>query len=354
MKKLFGLLTCMILFVAVTCENEPLEGDFVSENQLSCQTASVNTADAALAFSAATEDNYTQLCTAYKSALLAQIESCGDLNGSLQLTIDTLGNCNDATANNCDGATQAVMSAAAAFENATSDNYTSLCNVYKATLENQIVQCGDDDGSIQSIIDNLGDCSNSTQDNNLTLTLNGVEPLDAGLVYEAWLMVNGDAISIGRFNTTSSNFTTGFSVATDILQDATSLVLSLEESVNDDPAPSNTKLLRGDFIGTSADLTFGAVTGLEIDPDEEYMIFGNTITPTDGTTDIFGEDENYGFWFQSSISSGLNDLPELNSGWKYEGWVVFNQDTPLSTGQFTDAFGPDESSFYSGTFPGNP
>lgn len=38
--------------------------------------------------------------------------------------------------------------------------YTQYCNAYKTALQNQIVQCEDDDGSIQDIIDGLGDCSN--------------------------------------------------------------------------------------------------------------------------------------------------------------------------------------------------
>ena len=93
MKKLFGLLTCMILFVAVTCENEPLEGDFVTGNQLACETAILNSADAALAFAGVTDDNYTQLCTTYKSALIIQIETCGDNDGSLQAAVNSLGDC---------------------------------------------------------------------------------------------------------------------------------------------------------------------------------------------------------------------------------------------------------------------
>ena len=36
--------------------------------------------------------------------------------------------------------------------------YTDLCNTYKNSLINRINACGDDSGSLQSIIDSLGDC----------------------------------------------------------------------------------------------------------------------------------------------------------------------------------------------------
>ena len=38
-------------------------------------------------------------------------------------------------------------------------NFTTVCNSYKGMLEKQIIACGDADGSIQAIIDSLGDCA---------------------------------------------------------------------------------------------------------------------------------------------------------------------------------------------------
>ena len=93
MKKIGFLLSLLVLLSAFTCENEPLEGDFVSEEDMSCAEASQATATAATAFIAATDDNYTELCTAYKEALENQIAACGDDTGNLQLAIDALGNC---------------------------------------------------------------------------------------------------------------------------------------------------------------------------------------------------------------------------------------------------------------------
>ena len=39
------------------------------------------------------------------------------------------------------------------------DTNESLCNGYKLALENQIAECGDIDGNLQALIDDLGDCS---------------------------------------------------------------------------------------------------------------------------------------------------------------------------------------------------
>src|SRR5690606_5825744 len=93
MKKLSLLLSVFILLTAFTCENEPLEGDFVTdEPNVTCEQALMNTATAALNFVSATESNYNQLCVAYRNALEDQIDACGDTDGSLQAAIDSL-NC---------------------------------------------------------------------------------------------------------------------------------------------------------------------------------------------------------------------------------------------------------------------
>lgn len=60
---------------------------------LSCEEASLATMEAAFAFSNATDQNLEQLCTAYKNALAAQIDVCGDANGELQDLIESLGDC---------------------------------------------------------------------------------------------------------------------------------------------------------------------------------------------------------------------------------------------------------------------
>ncbi|MEY8847769.1 hypothetical protein AB9K26_03085 [Psychroserpens sp. XS_ASV72] len=170
MKKLSLLFTLLVLLTAFTCENEPLEGDFNLPNETTCAEAALNTQNAALAFLNVTEDNYTQLCTAYRNALQVQIQFCGDPNGTLQAQIESLGNCNDGTEpDDCATAVQASNAAETAFNNASADTYTQLCNAYKIALENQIAACGDD-GQIQSIINGLGDCTQASASGTLSVS----------------------------------------------------------------------------------------------------------------------------------------------------------------------------------------
>nr|WP_321222698.1 hypothetical protein [uncultured Psychroserpens sp.] len=93
MKKIFTLLICTVLLTIVSCEDEPLEGDFVTGGAVTCETAIANTAQAALNFISVNDDNYTQLCVAYRNALEAQILACGDTDGSLQIALNALGDC---------------------------------------------------------------------------------------------------------------------------------------------------------------------------------------------------------------------------------------------------------------------
>ena len=167
MKKILALCSFMVLFMAITCEDEPL--DFEDEIT-SCQEATTNTINAATAFTGATEENFNQLCVAYKNALQSQIAACGDSTGSLQTSIDSLA-CEETQPTDCETATSAVTSAQATFENATDETYTVFCMAYKAALESKIEHCGDEDSSIQAIVDELGDCTNDTVVSNGEITL---------------------------------------------------------------------------------------------------------------------------------------------------------------------------------------
>lgn len=208
------------------------------------------------------------------------------------------------------------------------------------------------------IVSLLTSCSESEDsinesDGMLKVNLNGIKPLNEGLIYEGWIIVDSKPISLGRFNPTSTTTEQTFSISSANSASATSFILSIEEENNQNLVPSATKILIGDFIEGIANLSFENAVGFIIDPSIEYNLHCNTITPTDGTTDPRGSDEQYGIWFQNSLGPGLYNIPVLNEGWKYEGWVVFNGTIPLSTGKFTSYQGPDESSYYSGTFPGN-
>lgn len=197
----------------------------------------------------------------------------------------------------------------------------------------------------------------------LGLEFSGVEPLTNGYHYEGWAIIDGEAISTGKFNVDASGnivTTDGVEIPngefeTDMdLSNATAIVISIEPSGDTDDIPSSTKFLAGDVIDDGADLTVGATQALG---DDYTNAAGKYIlaTPTDGP----GTNELSGVWFLD-ITSGLPEvgltLPTLPEGWKYEGWAVINGE-PVTTGTFTAVDMADDAAPYSGTqagpdFPG--
>ena len=182
-------------------------------------------------------------------------------------------------------------------------------------------------------------CSKDNDDTvklaSLTLNLNGLESLGDNFVYEGWIIVNGNPVSTGTF--TSVSFPQTFMVDATQLEMATKFVLSIEPAVDADPNPSESKIMAGDFSGNLANVNsnntvgdFGSVSG-------KYIL----ATPTDGSDN----NELSGVWFLD-LSSGSPevglDLPDLPSGWKYEGWSVIGG-MAVSTGKFENANGFDDN-----------
>lgn len=68
---------------------------FVIGNESACleATQQVNIARNAFNLTDVTMPDYTELCNAYKTALITKIDICGDADGSQQLIIDSLGTC---------------------------------------------------------------------------------------------------------------------------------------------------------------------------------------------------------------------------------------------------------------------
>ncbi|MCF6131714.1 hypothetical protein [Flavobacterium wongokense] len=87
MKKLQLITSIMLLAIlSFSCSSSS------DDSPNNCEDATAATATAAQAFANATNENYAQLCAAYKDALQDQIASCGDPNGDLQDLVDGL-NC---------------------------------------------------------------------------------------------------------------------------------------------------------------------------------------------------------------------------------------------------------------------
>jgi len=182
MKKVHYLFIAFIsvFFIISSCDDEPLEGVFSetgdgspigtpdSDSEL-CLEAFETLQSLQVAFANANEDTFSNACTTYQMALEATIELCGD-SGNLQSMLSGLGDCTEA-----DPCFQAEVNSDAALNalnNATSDNEEELCINYSIALENQIMVCGDDDGSIQLLIDNLncgGDCALAREESSMAV-----------------------------------------------------------------------------------------------------------------------------------------------------------------------------------------
>lgn len=178
----------------------------------------------------------------------------------------------------------------------------------------------------------------------ITLNITGLEDLGADFVYEGWLIVNGVPVSTGTFTVDGSGnlSVTKFELDATDVDNATTFVLSIEPANDPDPAPAATKILAGDFSGTSASVTTGLVGDFSTSSGKYILA-----TPTDGAE----TNENSGIWFldlaTGSPTVGL-DLPVLPEGWKYEGWVVISGQ-PVTTGTFTNTMATDEADPYSGS-----
>lgn len=188
---------------------------------------------------------------------------------------------------------------------------------------------------------------------NLTLNISGLENLGADYEYEGWIIVNGAAITTGKFTVddngalSKSTFTLNY----EDLSAASTFVLTIEPVVGDVPAPSDVHILAGDFSGNTGELSIshGAALGNDFSTSSGKYILA---TPTNGENN----NENSGIWFLEITSSGPGvglNLPVLPAGWKYEGWAVTNG-VPVTSGKFTSVTGVDEFNGFSGTMSGPP
>ncbi len=215
------------------------------------------------------------------------------------------------------------------------------------------ISCGDDDGS-------------GTATSAINPYFENLTPLGSDYVYEAWMIVDGAPVAIGRFNVDDKSVPTKsqFLAPKKDIENATAFVVTIEpgdEEGSDLETPSTTKILAGSFDGDTANLTatndnalvqgFGSLSG-------QYLL----ATPTDGDN---AADELSGIWFLDNSGANLEPsltLPGLSDGWRYEGWVVMEDANgnavPVSTGKFSDPAKADSGNPYSETvamappFPG--
>lgn len=165
----------------LTCDtdiNDPVISAIVSgfsdcnDSSNNCDTATAAAISAQTAFANATPENEVALCNAYRVALEAQIAACGDADGSLQTTINGLSCVNAACAN-------AIATSEEAFtifdmvDVTDQAAFTEACGNYSFALQEQIVACGDSNGNLQAIVDELGDCSPPEQPGPVRMNIDG-------------------------------------------------------------------------------------------------------------------------------------------------------------------------------------
>ncbi len=171
----------------------------------------------------------------------------------------------------------------------------------------------------------------------LRLNVTGLEDLGATAVYEGWLMVNGAPVSTGRFSVNAQGVLskTSFDVLRSQADAATAFILTIEPAVGDVAAPADTHLIAGSFDAnrSSASLSIAHPAALG---DNFGTAMGEFILATPSSATMV--DDGQGLWFlcmneNGGMEASLN-LPDLPSGWAYEGWVVVDG-VPISTGTFT-------------------
>ena len=199
----------------------------------------------------------------------------------------------------------------------------------------------------------LSACNNdddaAPSNGSLDLTLAGLEDLGSDFVYEGWVIVNGAPVSTGRFSVDANGAlsNTQFDVANETLQNATQFVLTIEPTVDTDPAPSVVKMLEGPISNNAATVSAGIVGDFSAS-------WGRFILATPTTSSTM--DDLSGVWFLDNSSgspvAGMS-LPTLPEGWIYEGWAVVNG-TALSTGRFSSVEGQDDAATFSGTDSAGP
>ncbi len=172
---------------------------------------------------------------------------------------------------------------------------------------------------------------------NLMLNLSGLEDLGTGFIYEGWILVDGTPESTGTF-TVNANGTlsaTSFELPIQSLEDATKFILTVEPNPDNDPAPSDQKLIAGDFNGNTADVSTSIAPAIGDFSNAAGTFFLRTPTDEPAGTPNNGNDQ-YGVWFGlPGMPPPPNfTLPTLPQGWIYEGWVI-GDTGPLSTGTFT-------------------
>lgn len=183
----------------------------------------------------------------------------------------------------------------------------------------------------------------------LELTFHGLPALDPTRegTYELWVIDRaGVATSAGKFDPRAGKI-----VVENPADGAVALEVTVEPPGDPDPRPSPQRLLRGEPLRGSVELTLaGAVTRGDTPLNDNPGQFTAYFTPSDNHYAGYPSYEEAGVWLfnihprDTEKGDGWVRLTPLHEGWVYEGWVVRDLGSPhaiwLSYGKFlTDPFG---------------
>lgn len=192
------------------------------------------------------------------------------------------------------------------------------------------------------------------------LEFNGLEPLENGFNYQAWVVSGNYGYPLGIFNfngdgemvdVSGDTLLDGLFITNLGLEEITGVGVTIEYMDVITTIPSYTHILGGEVVEGHAALTVGDDLSMGISFDGatgKYIL----ATPTDS----IDTNENSGIWFldlTTGISLNGFNLPEPPSGWDYEGWVILDG-AYISTGKFSRFTAADDSAYYSGSLQGPP
>lgn len=258
------------------CSDE-LDADFITSIDLAltiagdctidtnaCAQAEEASAAAAIQFENASEEDQETLCEAYEGTLLAEIDACGDGDGSIQQIINTL------PCTPCGQAQINTQEAEEAFNEVDPSNeaeFEAICGLYSMALQTQITECGDPDGSLMATVLELGDCTPPEEDGPVRLLLAG----QMKNFNTADVTINGSVLSV-----VATDLDTGDTFTFDVVlqQTGTNVMQDVELTVG---GVLHTPFMSGDtpFTNVITENTgmiiVGTFTGTVINPDGEFV-----------------------------------------------------------------------------------
>ncbi len=171
-----------------------------------------------------------------------------------------------------------------------------------------------------------------------------LKPAPSGFTYEAWVSLNVQPISLGRFSIDESGAMSenSFEIDEQDLRASTRVFVTLEPTGEDLPGPSSYVVMGGKFVDDVAHLSIDDDLAFKTDFSKGEAGFVIQ-TPTDGRS----EAALSGIWFYNGSESDPQPtlrLPELPDVWTYEANFETENGTPLSLGTFPAPQAPSESS----------